>query len=277
VNINTGIGIEELAMILPLYERLALNRLSCGFQILILLSGLFASLAHCQVQSGLIAAKEFYVDHGDYSDVDNPPCRGSEDNVLADIVQGLAHATIVIPSLGQFVGSFIDQSLPAVRELAKQSGGDLLKPLAPNRYANCGTVFLQVLPGTTNLSVKVLAAEGDKHYQECTERAGQFLKCPQPAGWSAWIWKQDGDFIGATYKNWSHDRARNGRIEVYGILWPLKHTVIKGESLSTISLATYGRFIWGKVYRANVKDIDDPDLIYPGQVLLLLSPKTPIR
>ena len=93
-------------MILPLYERLALNRLSCGFQFLILLSGFFGSFAHCQVQSGLIAAKEFYVDHGDYSDVDNPPCRGSEDNVLADIVQGLAHATIVIPLVGTVCWQF---------------------------------------------------------------------------------------------------------------------------------------------------------------------------
>lgn len=48
------------------------------------------------------------------------------------------------------------------------------------------------------------------------------------------------------------------------------HTVQKGESLSKIAQQVYGRADkWRVIFDANRDQIDDPDLIHPGQVLVL--------
>ena len=48
------------------------------------------------------------------------------------------------------------------------------------------------------------------------------------------------------------------------------YTVVKGDSLSKIAKRVYGKAsLWQKIYEANRDHIDDPDLIYPGQVLRL--------
>jgi hypothetical protein len=74
----------------------------------------------------------------------------------------------------------------------------------------------RIFSGTTNVEIKGLTDEGD-----CPQRDGAFFKCR--AGWSAWTWSRQGDYIVATFKNWSHDRARNATLRVYGTklpLWP---------------------------------------------------------
>lgn len=46
------------------------------------------------------------------------------------------------------------------------------------------------------------------------------------------------------------------------------HTVAKGETLSGIAQKVYGRADrWPAIFEANRDRIDDPDRIYPGQVL----------
>jgi hypothetical protein len=233
---------------------------------------MLSSHVYGQAASGLISAHEIYVDHGDYADVDNPPCHQGEDNALGLMTDKLVHGTLIIPSLGELAGGFVEETIPALANLVKSSPGDAFSFLAPNRYSTCGMVFAKIPPGTTGVTVRVFAAEGDKRYKECTERAGDFLKCPGPANYSAWLYRRDGDFVGATYKNWSHNRARNGRIELYGTLWPQKHLVVKGECLSKIAEATYGVQNWKKIYRANKKMIGDPDVIFPGQAFSLPAP-----
>lgn len=48
------------------------------------------------------------------------------------------------------------------------------------------------------------------------------------------------------------------------------YTVQKGDSLSKIAQQTYGRADrWRAIFDANRDQIDDPDLIHPGQVLVL--------
>lgn len=52
------------------------------------------------------------------------------------------------------------------------------------------------------------------------------------------------------------------------------HTVQKGDSLSKIAKATLGDAnAWKKIFDANQDVLDDPDKIFPGQVLKL-PPKT---
>ena len=48
------------------------------------------------------------------------------------------------------------------------------------------------------------------------------------------------------------------------------YTVVKGDSLSKIAQREYGAASkWNAIYAANRDQIKDPDLIYPGQVLIL--------
>lgn len=46
------------------------------------------------------------------------------------------------------------------------------------------------------------------------------------------------------------------------------YTVVSGDSLSKISKRLYGDAAkWKRIYEANTDQIENPDLIYPGQVL----------
>jgi nucleoid-associated protein YgaU len=46
------------------------------------------------------------------------------------------------------------------------------------------------------------------------------------------------------------------------------YTVVKGDSLSKIAQREYGKASqWKRIYEANRDQIEDPDLIHPGQVL----------
>lgn len=49
------------------------------------------------------------------------------------------------------------------------------------------------------------------------------------------------------------------------------YTVQKGDSLSKIAKRIYGDAnLWKKIFEANRDQIEDPDLIHPGQVLKIL-------
>ncbi len=48
-----------------------------------------------------------------------------------------------------------------------------------------------------------------------------------------------------------------------------EYAVQRGDCLAKIAEREYGRQVWPVIYRANRKQIKDPDLIYPGQVLTL--------
>ncbi|MGY0561201.1 LysM peptidoglycan-binding domain-containing protein [Luteimonas sp. A277] len=46
------------------------------------------------------------------------------------------------------------------------------------------------------------------------------------------------------------------------------HTVVEGESLSAISKKLYGNANrWEEIFEANRDQLDDPDLVRPGQTL----------
>jgi nucleoid-associated protein YgaU len=51
------------------------------------------------------------------------------------------------------------------------------------------------------------------------------------------------------------------------------YEVREGDNLSRIAERAYGRQVWPLIYRANRKQINDPNLIYPGQVLTVPTRK----
>ena len=49
---------------------------------------------------------------------------------------------------------------------------------------------------------------------------------------------------------------------------PDQHVVVKGDTLSAIAKQFYGRAgAWRDIFEANRDQLDDPDRIFPGQVL----------
>jgi len=113
---------------------------------------------------------------------------------------------------------------------------------------------------------------------------GAFRKCV--AGWSAWIWANQNGCVVATFKNWSGDRARNATFKGFGTkaaaaapapTWPQAHTVVRGDNLSKIAQAAYGKQDWPKVYAANKGKIEDANLIFPGQEFTLPAPQIEIE
>ena len=49
------------------------------------------------------------------------------------------------------------------------------------------------------------------------------------------------------------------------------YTVAKGDSLSKIAKHFYGKQDWKRIFDANRDQLDDPDRIFPGQVLKIPS------
>jgi hypothetical protein len=219
-------------------------------------------------QGQLIASKEIYVDHGDYADVNNPPCKSLLENAMQIMLEGLVSGKIQVSSVDKFVGTIVELLPAVVGDSIAQTNGILGKFFKPNRYSNCGYLLFKIPPDATGLTIRVYAAG-----KECTQKDGPYVYCP--AGWSGWGVYQDGAYVGGTFKNWSHNLARTARMEIYGSVpppWPRTHTVVKGESLSKIAESTYGSQAWPRIYNANKAAIKDPDLIYPDQKLLLPKP-----
>lgn len=57
---------------------------------------------------------------------------------------------------------------------------------------------------------------------------------------------------------------------------PRIYMVAPGDNLSILAACFYGRQIWQRIYRANRHNIDKPDLIFPGQKLVIPRPLLPI-
>jgi nucleoid-associated protein YgaU len=62
------------------------------------------------------------------------------------------------------------------------------------------------------------------------------------------------------------------RDEVKPVVEPQRfdyYTVNEGDCLARIAEQHYGKQTWGRIYSANRKFIKNPDLIYPGQRLVI--------
>jgi nucleoid-associated protein YgaU len=56
--------------------------------------------------------------------------------------------------------------------------------------------------------------------------------------------------------------------EAFGAATEANYTVVKGDSLSKIAKRFYGDAKeWRRIFEANTDQIENPDLIHPGQVL----------
>jgi nucleoid-associated protein YgaU len=229
-----------------------------------------SSLASAATQ--LIAGQTVAVPHGNYAQSDNPSCPPNGFNMDDPSAMAIAVAGASVTAFP--VGMLIPLATVIAGDLASV-GGDIAKAIVPAsaRHSSCASLALRLPPNTRNAVVRVYASEGGGGFGECTQVEGAFRKCP--TGWSAWTFLQKGDVVVATAKNWSHNRARVFRIEVYGDVWQSSHTVVKGESLWTIAKAAYGNAeSWLQLFKANEKKLgDEPDSLFPGMILVIPPPK----
>lgn len=67
-------------------------------------------------------------------------------------------------------------------------------------------------------------------------------------------------------------RVRSGASSTEPLSGDREYTVVRGDTLSDIAQAHYGKASrWRLIFEANRDRIDDPDLIHPGQVLRIPS------
>jgi hypothetical protein len=99
----------------------------------------------------LISAKRIYVDHGDYANSDNPACHWQAQDQVLNLAVGLMEGKL--PSVPAAVGVVLELTVPQLQHMAAQTAGGFLSNIvAPDRYSSCGTVFIKLPPGTTDVS-----------------------------------------------------------------------------------------------------------------------------
>jgi len=68
--------------------------------------------------------------------------------------------------------------------------------------------------------------------------------------------------------DFSNVRSGSSTVQGGGSTGVQTHTVEKGDTLSAIAKQFYGKSSeWNAIYEANRDQLDDPDKIFPGQVL----------
>lgn len=68
--------------------------------------------------------------------------------------------------------------------------------------------------------------------------------------------------------DFSNVRSGSSTVQGGGATGVQTHTVEKGDTLSAIAKQFYGKASqWHAIYEANRDQLDDPDRIFPGQVL----------
>ncbi|GHA83412.1 LysM peptidoglycan-binding domain-containing protein [Cognatilysobacter bugurensis] len=79
-----------------------------------------------------------------------------------------------------------------------------------------------------------------------------------------------GTLAGGATQGATHNTTTGTQPPTTGALRQRTYTVQKGDSLSKIAQQVYGRADrWHAIFDANRDQIEDPDMIHPGQVLVL--------
>jgi nucleoid-associated protein YgaU len=223
----------------------------------------------------LIATQTITVPSSDYVLSDNAPCPTGGKFNFNDLNAAATVAGIASAATGFPVGVLLPLGMVLVGDAAKNPSvvSQWIVP-AEARHSTCASLAIRVPAGARDVTVKVYAAEAGGPLRECTQVDGTFLKCP--TGWNAWSYTRKGDLIVALAKNWSHNRTRVMKIEIWGEVWQSSHIVTKGESLWTIAKSVYGNAdFWLKLYKANDQELrGDPVILLPGIVLVVPPPKS---
>jgi hypothetical protein len=159
---------------------------------------------------------------GDYAQQDNPPCLTKDMNNAPALVSAAAATdftkvgTPAILVKQPLVALAIYVLTSQTKDWLRKQGGDIAKALVPDRYASCAVVTFdkRKFPEYKQFATRVWMAEKGKNLDACKERAGNWTKCN--VGWAAVSRTEDSSFITYVVKNWSGDRTRAARLDVYG-------------------------------------------------------------
>src|SRR6185437_6075774 len=83
----------------------------------------------CFSQTHFHYSKQIYVDHGDYSDVPNPPCGDGSDRVK-NLASELLYRRI--PNVPQTIGFIFQATAPQIAKFAADNPGLIGKIVSPN-------------------------------------------------------------------------------------------------------------------------------------------------
>ncbi len=161
----------------------------------------------------LIVEKMFVVPPGSYAQSSNPPCVDASIENVAGIARDIAANQLASdhPALSSLVPTSDDEIRTVMVPL---NFAGILGIGDPNRPASCAIVAARLTSKHHSVRVDVSASDSLGNWQPCKEQSGTWMICG--IGWSAWSYNVLDDVIVATFKNWSADRTRSARIQVYG-------------------------------------------------------------
>lgn len=163
----------------------------------------------------LIADKTFTVPNGDYAVSSNPPCSNISIENVATLAREISSDTGKWASLLPKKEGEMQVEINPTNSMSS-AGGDIAKLIAPDRRAACAIVTGQTPDKYKSLRIDVSAADSSGNWSSCQVPSGPWLICS--IGWAAWSYKVEDHIVVATFKNWSHNRSRAARIQVFGTL-----------------------------------------------------------
>ncbi len=163
----------------------------------------------------LLVEKTVSVPPGDYAQSSNPSCSNPALENVGVVANAIATNTLssAFPQLDSLFHANDQVAVfPPDATALSSSGGDIAKLLTPNRSAACAVIALN-LKGHHVARVEIAAADQANPFAPCIEQSGPWSICQ--IGWSAWTYRiVDGELV-ATFKNWSSNRTRVARIQVF--------------------------------------------------------------
>jgi hypothetical protein len=169
---------------------------------------------------------EAVVGPGEYAYKNDPQCDPATNTQIDQIVK--AYADSQVPGISYFAGDFLrnvsTQLGSTIKQNIRGTVGELLQPFVGDSVANCAVLTIAIPKGSKYTGYRL----------EARESGGQWQQCPTgmadcPIGWAAFREEPDatrgnhgGIIFVSTFKNWSHDRTREGRLTIFFVppeLW----------------------------------------------------------
>jgi hypothetical protein len=151
------------------------------------------------------ATMNVLVEHGDYATTADPACSPEYRPQLRRFLEAVVLAARWKPWLKVVAGPILGDLADRVDQELRQHGGTIAELLAPDRIAKCVPLAM-AFPEGSNVEVFLSAGDGDRGASSC-ENEGPWIPCG--VGHAAFVdLTINSNFVVATFKNWSHNRAR---------------------------------------------------------------------
>ena len=172
-----------------------------------------------QLAQGLyVAAGEFTIPHGDMiANNPDPGCQVDEETQLEKNLKGgleaLSKTEKQLAWLKEFSGIVSQSAARKLQPVIASTGGYISLQIVPSseRHARCGELTIFVPQGSEIKWIEPLAGESASDLKPCAEKNRFFCDID----FAKFTYKTEKNVVAGSFKNWSHNRERVARLQVY--------------------------------------------------------------